>query len=36
MCRQVGTDHEHLKNLCCYLNMPEPMLSNTKTTDSNQ
>ena len=27
-CRQVGAGHEHLKKLCCYLNMPEPMLSN--------
>ena len=27
-CRQVGVGHEHLKKLCCYLNMPEPMLSN--------
>ena len=27
-CRQVGADHKHLKKLCCYLNMPEPMLSN--------
>ena len=26
-CRQVGTGHEHLKKSCCYLNMPEPMLS---------
>ena len=27
-CRHVGAGHEHLKKLCCYLNMPEPMLSN--------
>ena len=27
-CRQVGAGHEHLKKLCCYLNMPEPVLSN--------
>ena len=27
-CRQVGVAHENLKKLCCYLNMPEPMLSN--------
>ena len=26
-CRQVGVGHEHLKKLCCYLNMPEPMSS---------
>ena len=26
-CRQVGAGREHLKKLCCYLNMPEPMLS---------
>ena len=26
-CRQVGTGHEHLKKLCYYLNMLEPMLS---------
>ena len=27
-CRQVGIGHENLTKLCCYLNMPEPMLSN--------
>ena len=26
--RQVGAGHEHLKKLCCYLNMPGHMLSN--------
>ena len=26
-CRQVGVGHEHLKKLCCFLNMPEPTLS---------
>ena len=25
-CRQVGMGHENLKKLCCYLNMPAPML----------
>lgn len=25
--RQTGIGYEHLKKLCCYLNMPEPMLS---------
>ena len=36
-CRQLGAGHEHLKKLCCYLNMPEDMLSiTTKATDSNQ
>ena len=23
-CREVGAGREHLKKLCCYLNMPEP------------
>ena len=27
-CIQAGAGHEHLKKLCCYLNMTEPMLSN--------
>ena len=27
-CRQVGAGHDHLKKICCYLNMPEPTLSN--------
>ena len=27
-CRQVGSGHEHSRKLCCYLNMPESMLSN--------
>ena len=27
-CRQVGAGHEHLKKLCCYLNIPDAMLSN--------
>ena len=27
-CRQVGAGHDHIKKLCFYLNMPEPMLSN--------
>ena len=26
--RKVAAGHEHLEKLCCYLNMPEPMLSN--------
>ena len=26
--RQVGAGHEHLKKLCCYLNMPGHMLLN--------
>ena len=27
-CIHAGAGHEHLKKLCCYLNMTEPMLSN--------
>ena len=27
-CRQGGAGHEHLKNLCYFLNMPEHVLSN--------
>lgn len=27
-CRQIGAGHEHLKKLCAYMNMPEPMLPN--------
>ena len=27
-CIQAGAGHEHLKKLCCYLNMPKPMFSN--------
>ena len=27
-CRQIGSGYGHLKKLCCYLNMPEPMRVN--------
>ena len=36
-CTQVRAGHEHLKNLCCCLNMSELCFQViTKTTDSNQ
>ena len=34
--RQVGIGHKHLRKICCYLNMPSPMLSNNYTKISNK
>ena len=28
-CRQVGLGYQHLKKLCCFMNMPSPMLLNS-------
>ena len=35
MCRQIGSGYGHLKKLCCYLNMPEPMRVNNFNKLSN-
>ena len=34
-CRQIGSGYTHLKTLCCFLNMPEPMTSDNYDNISN-
>ena len=34
-CRQIGSGHEDLKKLCCFLNMPAPMTSDNYDKTSN-